>query len=63
MEGSGTVTGWGRAGEAARLTLSNPGTYDITLDKLEGYAPVEPMRIEIHPGQYAEHVVRLQREQ
>jgi hypothetical protein len=63
VEGSGTVTGWSGAGEKKRLTLSNPGTYEVTLDKLDGYAPVEPLRIEIRPGQYAEHVVRLRREQ
>jgi hypothetical protein len=30
--------------------------------KLDGYAPVEPVTVEIKKGEFREHVIELQRE-
>ncbi|MEW6743908.1 MAG: hypothetical protein AB1486_14235 [Planctomycetota bacterium] len=38
-----------------------PGRYEITVDPIEGYAPVVPARVEVASGEWVEHVIALRR--
>lgn len=60
--GNDRVRGWSRDITGRRLILPEPGTYKVTVEKLAGYQPVEPVTVEVPPGQFVEHVVALERE-
>ena len=45
-----------------RLTVDSPGLYELRVPRVEGLAPVEPIRIEIPPDRYVEQTITLRRE-
>ena len=60
--GSNAVRSCVKQENRQRLKLEGPGTYKVTIDKLPGYQPVEPVTVEVPPGKFVEHEVKLQRE-
>jgi hypothetical protein len=54
----------GRSGDknVRRLTVSQPGIYEISVSKLNGYEPVRPVQVQIGQGQFVQHVIVLRRE-
>jgi hypothetical protein len=60
--GSDAVRGSSSDRNEHRLTLDGPGTYKVTIGKLPGYQPVEPVTVEVPPGKFVNHEVMLRRE-
>ena len=44
-----------------RIDLPEPGSYRIRIDPIEGYEPVEPVTVEVPPGEFVRHVVELKK--
>jgi len=64
QEGSGHTIGsqWVPAEVALKITVDSPGLYELHVPRVEGFAPVEPIRIEIPPDRYVEQTITLRRE-
>lgn len=61
VDGQGRGRSWGYRGDTTRIGLTNPGLYEIRLEPLDGYQPVEPQHVQVPPGEFIEHVVVLHR--
>lgn len=59
VSGGGLPIGRWWSLDGVRFHLSNPGLYEIRIDPVEGYLPVEPVRVEVPAGEFVEHVVVL----
>jgi hypothetical protein len=62
VDGKGGMRGWQKRGQAKTFNLSRPGTYELKVAKLDGYAPVAPVTVEVRKGEYREHTIELRRE-
>jgi hypothetical protein len=63
LEGTGRIVRveWLRH-DTASLTVDSPGLYELRVPRVEGLAPVEPVRIQIPPDRYVEQTITLRRE-
>jgi hypothetical protein len=64
QEGSGRILAWQwvPAEVAVKVTVDSPGLYELRVPRVDGLAPVEPIRIQIPADGYVEQTITLRRE-
>lgn len=61
-DGSGPVGTAGSEQGLVSLSLPEPGDYEVTIDPIEGYEPVEPFQVTVGIGEWTHHALALQRD-
>ncbi len=60
VNGEGRAHAWTGGGGRLRITVSNPGTYEIGIHPFGVYEEFPPEIVRIPPGEFVEHTITLQ---
>jgi hypothetical protein len=58
-DGSGEEMGSSSDGKEYRAFVSEPGTYSVSFDPIDGYEPVPPQDVEVKPRQFTDVMITL----
>ncbi len=62
VDGDGSSTGGSFDGRRATIIVSSPGLYELSVERLDGFLPIPPQRIQVLAGEPAELVVAVERD-